>query len=97
MYLKSWDTNCFELSSKEAPKKVTAIGENGKLFNFLCKHERKGDLRKDSRVMDLCTLVRNRNFLIVKQYILERKRNKKKKNAIQNICIYLINSRLLSV
>ncbi len=43
--------------SKERPKKITAIGSDGNRYHFLCKMERKGDLRKDSRLMECCTVV----------------------------------------
>ncbi|KFG28196.1 FATC domain-containing protein [Toxoplasma gondii p89] len=39
--------------SKQRPKKVTVVGSDGRTYSFLVKNERHGDLRKDSRTMDL--------------------------------------------
>jgi serine/threonine-protein kinase ATR len=43
--------------SKEKPKKLTFVGDDGKLYPFLCKSERRGDLRKDSRLMEFGVMV----------------------------------------
>lgn len=51
------DTNIEIMSSKEKPKKLTVYGSDGKKYNFLCKTERKGDLRKDARLMETNSLV----------------------------------------
>lgn len=40
------------LQSKEKPKKIVAVGSDGRLVNFCCKTERRGDLRKDARMME---------------------------------------------
>ncbi|KAA0160855.1 hypothetical protein FNF28_05277 [Cafeteria roenbergensis] len=45
------------MSSKEQPKRVTAMGTDGRRHPFLCKTERRGDLRKDARVMEFATTV----------------------------------------
>ena len=45
------------MSSQEKPKKVQVQGSDGLYYNFLCKAERKSDLRKDSRMMSLFSLV----------------------------------------
>jgi phosphatidylinositol kinase/protein kinase (PI-3 family) len=46
------------MKSKEKPKKITLIADNGERFNFLCKTEKKGDLRKDSRIQEINSMVR---------------------------------------
>lgn len=43
--------------SKERPKKITFMGSDGKMYPFLCKAERRGDLRKDSRMMQFAVMV----------------------------------------
>jgi serine/threonine-protein kinase ATR len=45
------------MSSKEKPKRVSVRASDGRLYPFLCKMERRGDLRKDARVMDVATTV----------------------------------------
>jgi serine/threonine-protein kinase ATR len=52
-----FETQVEVMVSKERPKKITAIGSDGNRYHFLCKMERKGDLRKDSRLMECCTVV----------------------------------------
>ena len=42
------------MSSKEKPKRITCVGSDGKRYYFLCKQERRGDLRKDARMMEYC-------------------------------------------
>lgn len=49
--------------SKERPKKLTFVGSDGRSYPFLCKAERRGDLRKDSRMMELGVMV---NQLLLK-------------------------------
>merc|ERR1719491_996306 len=43
--------------TKERPKKITFLGTDGKEYPFLCKAERRGDLRKDSRMMEFGVMV----------------------------------------
>jgi serine/threonine-protein kinase ATR len=45
------------ISSAVCPKKLVCCGSNGRKYNLLCKFEKKGDFRKDSRMMKLFTLV----------------------------------------
>ena len=45
------------MSSKEKPKKITIVANDGKRYHFLCKRERRGDLRKDARLMECASLV----------------------------------------
>eukprot|EP00931_Biecheleriopsis_adriatica_P035102 TRINITY_DN20226_c0_g1_i1.p1 TRINITY_DN20226_c0_g1~~TRINITY_DN20226_c0_g1_i1.p1 ORF type:complete len:2907 (-),score=625.03 TRINITY_DN20226_c0_g1_i1:107-8827(-) len=43
--------------TKEKPKKLTFLGNDGRHYPFLCKAERRGDLRKDSRMMEFSVMV----------------------------------------
>jgi serine/threonine-protein kinase ATR len=45
------------MSSKVRPKRVTAIGSDGLDYRFLCKEERRGDLKRDKRVMEFGHLI----------------------------------------
>jgi serine/threonine-protein kinase ATR len=56
------------LKSKEKPKKLTILGSDGHTYAFLCKKEVKGDMRKNSRMMEFNTVV-NR-LLKVHKYII---------------------------
>lgn len=55
--LLRFESNVDIMSSKERPKKLTAWASDGLKYNFLCKTERKGDLRKDARLMETNSLV----------------------------------------
>jgi len=50
------------LGSKAAPKRIKIRASDGVVRNFLCKTEERGDLRKDSRMMEFGTVV-NRLFM----------------------------------
>jgi len=43
--------------TKERPKKIIFQGSDGIQYPFLCKNERRGDLRKDSRLMEFGAMV----------------------------------------
>lgn len=45
------------INSKERPKKLGVRGNDRRTRLFLCKAEKKGDLRKDSRMMEFNTMV----------------------------------------
>ena len=45
------------LKSKEKPKKLSILGSDGRTYAFLCKKEIKGDMRKNSRMMEFNTVV----------------------------------------
>ena len=45
------------LTSKERPRKLTVLGSDGNRYIFLCKKEVKGDMRKNSRMMEFCSVV----------------------------------------
>ena len=45
------------MSSKERPKKMYCCGSDGRRYAFLCKMERRGDLRKDARMMETAALL----------------------------------------
>ena len=57
----SFDDNIEVLKSKEKPKKISVRGSDGKLYTFLCKREDKGDMRKNSRLMEFASVI-NRLF-----------------------------------
>jgi serine/threonine-protein kinase ATR len=58
----AFDENVEVLKSKEKPKKVTFIGSDGIRRPFLCKREERGDMRKNSRLMEFASVI-NRLFL----------------------------------
>eukprot|EP00928_Gymnodinium_smaydae_P017238 TRINITY_DN16595_c0_g1_i1.p1 TRINITY_DN16595_c0_g1~~TRINITY_DN16595_c0_g1_i1.p1 ORF type:complete len:1979 (+),score=374.06 TRINITY_DN16595_c0_g1_i1:1109-7045(+) len=43
--------------TKEKPKKITFVGSDGRNYPFLCKAERRGDLRKDARLMEFAVMI----------------------------------------
>jgi phosphatidylinositol kinase/protein kinase (PI-3 family) len=43
-------------SSKERPKKIGILGSDGKVYNFLLKYDKVGDLRKEQRFIDFAIL-----------------------------------------
>ena len=45
------------LSSKERPRKLTLLGSDGASYIFLCKKEVKGDMRKNSRMMEFASVI----------------------------------------
>ena len=57
MYVVRMSSSIDIFASKERPKKLTFRNENGEEYNFLCKQEKKGDLRKDLRVMEYISIV----------------------------------------
>jgi len=57
--------------SKEKPKKLHFVGEDGIHYPFLCKMERKGDLRKDGRMMMFGCMLNQ----LLEQSSAARKRN----------------------
>nr|QDO16497.1 serine/threonine-protein kinase ATR [Crypthecodinium cohnii] len=57
--------------SKEKPKKLVFVGEDGQHYPFLCKMERKGDLRKDGRMMMFGCMLNQ----LLEQSSAARKRN----------------------
>merc|ERR1740130_1431488 len=58
---KVYSQRCLETAdvfrTKERPKKITFLGDDGREYPFLCKAERRGDLRKDSRMMEFGVMV----------------------------------------
>ncbi|KAJ1610314.1 FRP1 like and phosphatidylinositol kinase domain-containing protein [Cryptosporidium canis] len=50
----------FVLPSKQKPKKIGLIGSNGCTYYYLVKNEKRGDLRKDMRLMELAQLLNQR-------------------------------------
>lgn len=59
------------LKSKEKPRKITLKGNDGKRYVFLLKKEVRGDMRKNSRMMEFCTVI-NR---LLKKNSESRRRN----------------------
>ena len=57
--LRSVGSEAVVYFSKERPKKITLHGDDGKQYFFLCKQEnaKKGDLRKDARMMEINNVV----------------------------------------
>ena len=55
--LVRFGSNVEVLPSKEKPKKLEAIGNDGSQMNFLCKMEVKGDMRKDCRIMEFNSVI----------------------------------------
>jgi serine/threonine-protein kinase ATR len=45
------------MASLQKPRRVTFQGSDGNNYDFLCKVEDKGDMRKDSRLMEFNTMV----------------------------------------
>jgi serine/threonine-protein kinase ATR len=44
------------MSSKEKPKKIGILGTDGKMYNFLLKFDKQGDLRKEQRFIEFANL-----------------------------------------
>ena len=57
MYVVRLSSSIDVFASKERPKKLIFRNENGEEFYFLCKQEKRGDLRKDLRVMEYVSIV----------------------------------------
>ena len=49
------------LNSLMKPSRLSLVGTDGRTYDFLCKREDKGDMRKDSRLMEFNTML-NRLF-----------------------------------
>ncbi|EEA06018.1 phosphatidylinositol 3- and 4-kinase family protein [Cryptosporidium muris RN66] len=48
------------LSSKQKPKRIGIIGNDGHIYYYLVKSEKRGDLRKDMRLMELARIANQR-------------------------------------
>ena len=57
MYICRLSRNIQIISSKERPKKLILVNNRNEKFFFLCKQEKKGDIRKDLRMMEYITIV----------------------------------------
>jgi len=57
VWISSFRREAEVMSSKERPKKIYVIGNDGKMYPFLCKAERRGDLRKDSKMMEFSGVI----------------------------------------
>lgn len=60
--IEAFDETVEVLRSKERPKKIQILGSDGKWYRFLIKKEVDSDIRKDSRMMELNSVV-NRLFI----------------------------------
>ncbi|KAH8738876.1 FRP1 like protein with a FAT domain and a phosphatidylinositol kinase domain [Cryptosporidium ryanae] len=54
------EDNIIILPSKQKPKKIGLIGSDGEIYYYLVKNEKRGDLRKDMRLMELAQLINER-------------------------------------
>ncbi|CAE7339383.1 rad3 [Symbiodinium sp. KB8] len=54
---RSKELSLEQLVKGEKPKKLTFLGSDGQQYPFLCKAEKRGDLRKDSRLMEFAVMV----------------------------------------
>ena len=61
IYIHSFDEEIEIKSSKARPKVISLLASNGNKVKFLLKQEKDGDLRKDSRMMEVNAAV-NRIF-----------------------------------
>jgi hypothetical protein len=55
--IAKFDKTAELMHSKERPRKLTVLATDGKRYNFLCKREKVGDLRKDARMMEFASVV----------------------------------------
>ncbi|KAL5369171.1 FRP1 like and phosphatidylinositol kinase domain-containing protein [Cryptosporidium parvum] len=58
--ISGMEDTIFVLPSKQKPKKIGLIGSNGETYYYLVKNEKRGDLRKDMRLMELAQLLNQR-------------------------------------
>jgi serine/threonine-protein kinase ATR len=57
MFIQNFDAEVDVAASKAKPKTIYLTSTCGKHLQFLCKQEKHGDLRKDSRMMELNSVV----------------------------------------
>ena len=50
--ISGFEEDLHVLNSLMKPSRLTVIGSDGCKYDFLCKREEKGDMRKDSRLME---------------------------------------------
>lgn len=55
--IMKFDRTAEVMASKERPKKIAIYASDGRKYSFLCKSERRGDLRKDARTMEFATVI----------------------------------------
>ena len=55
--IAGFDDTIAVLHTKEKPRKLTMLGSDGKKYTFLCKKEVRGDVRKNSRMVELNTVI----------------------------------------
>ena len=66
IYIHSFDEEIEIKSSKARPKVISLLASNGNKVKFLLKQEKDGDLRKDSRMMEVNAAV---NRIFGKSYV----------------------------
>ncbi|GLD94292.1 hypothetical protein PINS_up002902 [Pythium insidiosum] len=57
VHIKAFSDKAEVMMTKEKPKRIEVLGSDGKLYPFLCKREKTGDLRKDARMMEFNTMI----------------------------------------
>ncbi|KAK6589907.1 FRP1-like protein with a FAT domain and a phosphatidylinositol kinase domain [Cryptosporidium xiaoi] len=65
------EDNIIILPSKQKPKKIGLIGSDGEIYHYLVKNEKRGDLRKDMRLMELAQLINERMSINFKDLSLK--------------------------
>lgn len=57
IHIKAFSDKADVMMTKEKPKKIEILGSDGRLYPFLCKREKTGDLRKDARMMEFNNMI----------------------------------------
>ncbi|CAH0522317.1 unnamed protein product [Peronospora belbahrii] len=57
IYIKAFSDKADVMMTKEKPKRIEVLGTDGRLYPFLCKREKTGDLRKDARMMEFNSMI----------------------------------------
>jgi serine/threonine-protein kinase ATR len=57
LYIKAFSDKADVMPTKEKPKRIEVLGSDGRMYAFLCKREKTGDLRKDARMMEFNTMI----------------------------------------
>uniref|UniRef100_K3WHU5 Serine/threonine-protein kinase ATR n=1 Tax=Globisporangium ultimum (strain ATCC 200006 / CBS 805.95 / DAOM BR144) TaxID=431595 RepID=K3WHU5_GLOUD len=57
IHIKAFSDKADVMMTKEKPKRIEVLGSDGRLYPFLCKREKTGDLRKDARMMEFNTMI----------------------------------------
>lgn len=57
IHIKAFSDKADVMMTKEKPKRIEVLGSDGRLYPFLCKREKTGDLRKDARMMEFNNMI----------------------------------------